>query len=180
MPMMNGLEVAHKLREYDKNVLVLFITMTADFAIRGYEVSAIDYILKPLSYEKDFKYKFERVIKMAHEQNQRKKEIVLKDENGRLVKLNADDLMYVIKEKDKALYHTRQGLFAQRITISKVKDLLAGTSAFATANSGCLVNLAFINNAKGSLIEMSDGTKLALSRSKKKEFYEKFFDYIDR
>lgn len=180
MPLMNGLEVAHKLREYDKNVLVLFITMTADFAIRGYEVSAIDYILKPLSYEKDFKYKFERVIKMALEQNQRKKEIVLKDENGRLVKLDVDELIYVLKDKDKAMYYTKQGTFAQRITISKVKESLNGTEAFAAANSGCLVNMAFIHNAKGSTIEMQDGTKLALSRGKKKEFYEKFFGYIDR
>lgn len=53
MPMMNGIEVAHKIREQDKNVLVMFITGTADFAIRGYEVSAVDYILKPLSYETD-------------------------------------------------------------------------------------------------------------------------------
>lgn len=50
MPFMNGIEVARKLREHDKNVLVMFITATADFAIRGYEVSAVDYILKPLSY----------------------------------------------------------------------------------------------------------------------------------
>lgn len=53
MPLMNGIEVAHKIREQDKNVLVMFITGTADFAIRGYEVSAVDYILKPLSYETD-------------------------------------------------------------------------------------------------------------------------------
>lgn len=179
MPMMNGIEVAHRLREHDKNVLVMFITATPDFAIRGYEVSAVDYVLKPLSYETDFKYKFERVVKKANTLKLHSKELVLKDDNGRFVKLDVDDLIYVIKNRDNALYHTTQGVFSERIPIFKVKESLEGAASFAVVNSGCLVNMAFINNINGSLIELFNGERLVLSRGKKKAFYETFFDYMD-
>ena len=178
MPMMNGIEVARKLREHDKDVLVMFITATADFAIRGYEVSAVDYILKPLSYETDFKYKFDRVVKKANALKVRSRELVLKDENGRFVKLDVNDLIYVAKDRDNALYHTRQGVFSERIPMFKVKEALQGEAAFALVNSGCIVNMAFVNNIKDNLIEMMNGDLLVLSRSKKKAFYEGFFVYM--
>lgn len=178
MPMMNGLEVVRKLREQDQNVLVMFITSTADFAIRGYEVSAVDYILKPLSYETDFKYKFERVVKKADVLQRPGRELVLKDDNGRLVKLALRDLIYVVKDRDDALFHTKQGVFRERTPIFKVRESLQDEAAFALVNSGCLVNMAFIDNIDGNLIELAGGDRLVLSRGKKKAFYESFFDYI--
>lgn len=157
----------------------MFITATADFALRGYEVSAVDYILKPLSYETDFKYKFDRVVKKANVMKQHSKKLVLKDDQGRFIKLDVSDLIYVIKERDNALYHTKQGVFSERTSIAKVKGSLHGEPSFADVNSGCLVNMAFIDNIDGNLIELFNGERLVLSRSKKKAFYERFFAYMD-
>ena len=60
MPHMNGMEVARKLRALDANVLLIFVTSLAQYAIQGYEVRAFDYVLKPLSYP-DFMMKMSRV-----------------------------------------------------------------------------------------------------------------------
>ena len=179
MPRMNGIEVAHKLRERDRNILVMFITITPAFAIRGYEVSAVDYILKPLSYERDFRYKFDRVVKMARERKLHSKELVLKDENGRFVRLNVDNLIYVSKERDDVVYHTKQGVFSQRDSIYKVKETLQDVKNFAVVNSGCLVNMVFIDNIEENVIKLKSGEMLTISRSKKKEFFERFFDHMD-
>lgn len=178
MPKMNGIEVAHKLRARDKNILVMFITITPAFAIRGYEVSAVDYILKPLSYERDFKYKFDRAVKQAKAMKQHSKELVLKDEDGRFVRLNVEELIYVIKERDNVVYHTKQGVFSQRDSIYKVRESLEEVDAVAVVNSGCLVNMAFIDNIDDNVIKLFNGELLTISRSKKKEFFEKFFDYM--
>ena len=179
MPLMNGIEVAHKLREHDKNVLVMFITSTAEFAIRGYEVSAVDDILKPLSYETDFKYNFGRVVEKATALKRHSRELVLKDDGGRFVKIDANDLIYIIKDRDHTLYHTKHGVFSERTPIFKVKEALQGEDSFAVVNSGCLVNMAFIDNINGNLIELVNGELLVLSRGKKKAFYERFFDFMD-
>lgn len=180
MPRMNGMDVAHKLRERDKNILVMFITITPAFAIRGYEVAAVDYILKPLCYERDFQYKFDRVVKQALQRKAQTRDLVLKDPDGRFVRINLDDLIYVSKERDNVLYHTRQGVFSQRDSIYKVRDALESIPAFAVVNSGCLVNMAYIDNLSDTVVTLRSGELLTISRSKKKGFYEKFFDQIGR
>ena len=50
MPYLNGIAAAHKLRELDKGVLLFFITSLTQYAIRGYEVDALNYIVKPVEY----------------------------------------------------------------------------------------------------------------------------------
>lgn len=180
MPRMNGIEVAHKLRNRDKNVLVVFITITPAFAIRGYEVSAMDYILKPLSYETDFKYKFDRVVKKANALKPHTRELVLKDENGRFVRLNLEDVTHVTKDRDNVVYHTKQRQFSHRTSIYKVKEAIFDSGLFAVVNSGCLVNMTFVDNIKDNLVELYNGELLVLSRNKKKEFYEQFFAFMDR
>lgn len=178
MPMMDGMEVAKKLRKIDKRVVIVFITETANFAIKGYSVSAFDYILKPLSYERNFKYKFDRIVKLLNERKPHGKDMVVNDDYGKIVRVNSDDLIYVIKEKDTALYYTKYGVFRKRIPLFKIEEELKDSS-FALVNSGCLVNLSCVASVNGSDVELFDGKVVALSRSKKKSFYDKFFVYVN-
>lgn len=50
MPSYNGIEVAQEVRKSDENLAILFITSTPQYAIKGYTVNALSYILKPLSW----------------------------------------------------------------------------------------------------------------------------------
>ena len=119
MPMMNGIEVAQRLRLRDENVMLMFITETANFAIKGYSVSAFDYVLKPLVYETDFKYKFDRIVKLIDERKPRGKDMVVNDDFGKIVKINIDELVYVAKDKDIALYYMHGGGY----TVSAYRSL---------------------------------------------------------
>ena len=51
MPHLDGMKTAHLIREKDEHVVLVFITNVARYAVKGYEVQAMDYILKPLSYD---------------------------------------------------------------------------------------------------------------------------------
>ena len=50
LPGINGMEAAHRLREIDRQVILIFVTNMAQFAVKGYEVDALDYIIKPAQY----------------------------------------------------------------------------------------------------------------------------------
>ena len=50
MPHLNGMETAKKLRKVDASVALVFITNMAQYAIAGYEVSAVDFMVKPVGY----------------------------------------------------------------------------------------------------------------------------------
>ena len=61
MPYINGMEAARRLRTLDEQVLLIFVTNLAQYAIAGYEVSALDYILKPVQYY-SFALKLSRAV----------------------------------------------------------------------------------------------------------------------
>ena len=61
MPDINGMEAARRLRTLDEQVLLIFVTNLAQYAIAGYEVSALDYILKPVQYY-SFALKLSRAV----------------------------------------------------------------------------------------------------------------------
>jgi DNA-binding LytR/AlgR family response regulator len=69
MPYIDGIETARRIREMDTEVVILFVTNQAQHAIRGYEVDALDYILKPISY-----FAFSQRLKRALSRVSRKEE----------------------------------------------------------------------------------------------------------
>lgn len=60
MPHMNGMEAARRLRGIDHTVCLIFVTTLAQYAIKGYEVNAFDFLVKPVNY-KLFCLKLDRV-----------------------------------------------------------------------------------------------------------------------
>ena len=50
MKHMDGMQAAMRIRDMDKNVIIIFITNSAQFAVQGYKVEALDYVLKPIQY----------------------------------------------------------------------------------------------------------------------------------
>ena len=61
MPHMNGLDTARRLRQVDEGVALIFITNLAQYAINGYEVRALDFIVKPVEY-RELEYKLNRAL----------------------------------------------------------------------------------------------------------------------
>lgn len=49
LPGMNGIEIAKQLRRKDPAIIIIFVTQLSQFAREGYEVSALDYLIKPVS-----------------------------------------------------------------------------------------------------------------------------------
>jgi len=66
MPNLDGMKAAEKIRERDKEAVIVFITNLARYAIKGYEVDALDFIIKPLDYSM-FCMRFERALNRVQE-----------------------------------------------------------------------------------------------------------------
>ena len=52
MKLMDGMEAARIVREHDASAVIIFITNNPQYAIMGYQVQAMDYLLKPVTYER--------------------------------------------------------------------------------------------------------------------------------
>lgn len=105
MPNMDGLSAARRMREIDSNVALVFVTNLARYAINGYEVSALDYILKPLDYDA-FYLKMQKVLRYCQTQQQRRQQSVVIPTADGNIHLPLSELLYVEVVSHTLIYHT--------------------------------------------------------------------------
>lgn len=94
LPGINGMDATIKLREKDKNVMIVFVTNLMQYAVNGYSVNAYDFIVKPFNYY-SFAIKLKRIFKSLLS-NQNKK-IVINYQGGRRVVLFLYLIYYMLK-----------------------------------------------------------------------------------
>ena len=171
MPYINGVDAAYILREKDKNFILYFVTSTSQFAIKGYEVEALDYLVKPIEYY-EFVLKIAKAIERLHKSNTAS--VMVKNRNGYL-KIDASEIMYVEVLGHHCEIHTTSGVYRQYITIRSIEDQLKGQS-FARCNNCYLVNLAYATAIEDYEVIVG-GDRLLISHPRRKEFLAKFKKY---
>ncbi len=172
MPGMDGMETAHEIRRTDQAAGIIFITNMAQYAIRGYEVSAIDFMVKPVNYY-NFADKLKRAIDFSSRRERR--DLVLRRDEE-IVRVPVSELFYVEKDGNNLVYHTGNGEFRERGSMQAVKEKLDG-AAFSECMSGCLVNLAHVEKLEKDTVLVA-GFWLPVSRRRKKDFIRNFMDYV--
>ena len=164
MPHLNGMETAKKLREFDENIGIIFVTNMAQYAANGYEVNAIDFIIKPVGYF-NFTLKLQRAIQ--YRAKMRKEEIVIKTESG-FKRIPASDIYYIEVSDHILTYYTSQGIVCERGTMRSREEQLRAYD-FVRCNSCYLVNIMHITEVSAQNIIVR-GKELNISRTRKKEF----------
>ena len=105
MPSMNGMEAARRLRTLDEKVLLVFVTSLTQYAIAGYGVSALDYIVKPVNYY-DFALKLTRALKRVD--SVKTNTVSIATQMG-VTRVHLDDITFVEVSNHQLTYHTVDG-----------------------------------------------------------------------
>jgi len=167
MPLMDGMECAKRLRTLDEQVPIIFITSMAQYAIKGYEVEAMAFMIKPVSYG-EFGMKMDRIVRRLHTRQAATYAIPQKD--GTKV-VDVSDIYYVEVLSHNLIFHTRTGVFE---TYGKLGALEKDTrfSGFIKPSPSHLVNCSHIANIGKDTLEVG-GDTVPLSRRRRKECLEK-------
>ena len=167
MPSMNGMEAARRLRTLDEKVLLVFVTSLTQYAIAGYGVSALDYIVKPVNYY-DFALKLTRALTRVD--SVKTNTVSIATQMG-VTRVDLDDITFVEVRNHQLTYHTVEGDYFQYGSIAALAKELSG-KGFAQCNSCYLVNLQHIRDVNGYRVTLSDGSELKISQPRKKGFME--------
>lgn len=173
MPHLDGITTAKKMRLLDRDVILIYITNMAQFAIRGYEVNAIEFMIKPVGYY-NFTDKLEKAMAFLHRNAE--KSIVLHQEDS-ILKMSASDIYYMEKDRNYVMLHTSKGVFRERGTIADMEKKLEG-AGFSKCNSGCLVNLKHVSQISKDVVVVGQQL-LPLSRQQKKIFVQRFVELLE-
>lgn len=175
MPHMDGMEAARKLREMDESVCIIFVTNMAQYAIKGYEVKAFDFIVKPVTYE-GFMMRLRNAI------NEVKKSQIdgmsLYTQDG-MVRIRLSNLKYIESFEHSLVYHCDDGEYVskgRRESLTSVEEKLS-SCGFLRCKSSFLVNIRYITRISGNTIYLGEES-IPIGRSKKKEFLEQMALYF--
>lgn len=165
LPYMLGTEAAEKLREKDASAAIVFITNMAQYAVHGYAVDAIDYILKPVSY-----FRFVSMLKKLQSRlSMTQKEILIRTPNG-MVRVPLGSIRFVEVEDHLLLYNTVEGIIESWDTLKSAEEKL-GTDDFVKIGKSCIVGLKHIRSVHADAVSIGDRT-FTISRRQKKLFWD--------
>lgn len=175
MQFMDGMTAAEKIREMDGQVTIMFITNMTNYAIRGYEVDAMDYILKPITYFA-FAKKFDRAVERLGRRRQRSS-VTIQVASG-VQKLFIDDICYIESNAHILVFHTTKGEYSTYLKMKDMEEALSSYSFFR-CNRGYLVNLKYVDGVQDGCAQVG-GDSLIISRAKKKEFMAALAEYMGK
>lgn len=172
MPFLDGMTAAEMIRKTDPQVVIIFITNMAQYAIRGYAVDAMDYVLKPVSY-----FAFSQRLERAVERMERRvAHYITIPVPGGAQKLAVSRIYYIESYGHKLIYHTADGDFTSAGTMGELEAQMEQYH-FCRGNKGYLMNLAHVDGIRDGCA-LIQGEMLPLSRARKKAFLEALTDYV--
>jgi DNA-binding LytR/AlgR family response regulator len=173
MPYMNGLDAAKKIREFDKKVQIIFVSKAAQYAVRGYEVDAVGYALKPVSFFTVSELLNKAIKKLSILEDDY---IVFNDGNG-LRKISIPSIVFIEVRDHDLYYHLDDNntYCNKRTPLSSLEEKIKN-KGFSKCNNCYLINLKFVKMIKKDSILVGN-EELPLSRGKKRDFEKDFISF---
>lgn len=173
MPQMGGFAAAERIRETDPDTVLVFVTNMAQYAIRGYSVDALDYVLKPVDY-----YQFCTKLSRAVQRVQRRRggQVVLQLSGGGMQVLDTSDIYYLETHSRLLWYHTAKGDFSVRASLLSAEKQLAPYH-FSRCNQCYLVNLKYVKAVENDFVHVNND-RLEISRRQRAAFLTAVASYI--
>ncbi len=173
MKNLDGIKAAEIIRKYDKDVIIIFITNMVQYALKGYEVNAYDFVPKPITYPA-----FEMKMNKLKRRFQAEKEhFLLFPFKSGLAKIAVEDVCYIEVSNHKLYCHMRDTV--EKLTSGTLTELEEKLQAdhFVRCSNSYLVNLKYVTRIEKDKIVVGK-ERIALSRSRKKEFLTELTKYV--
>lgn len=174
MPGLNGMDASFQLRKLDHTVTLIFVTNMAQLAIKGYEVNALDFIVKPVSYP-NFTMKIERAIRVEKSKISEREVLTLNTSFGTKV-IEIRELKYLEVIKHRVIFHTERGTTEVQGSLKDFENRLEGMN-FARCHNCYLVNLNHVTEISDDSVLLGNES-IQLSRRKRQAFLDDFTKFL--
>jgi DNA-binding LytR/AlgR family response regulator len=158
LPGMTGIELTKKLG--NKKPLIIFTTAKTEYAVEAFELSVVDYLVKPVSFAR-FLQAIEKAKETFDSNKQEVKieaqEFVFVKDNGILKKLNVEDILYLEAMGDYVKVHTAQKFHVLHSTLKSIEEKLPANK-FLRIHRSYIVALQKIDFIQDGMITIGKAT----------------------
>lgn len=172
MERMDGLKTARLVRRMDDRVILFFVTSMVQYAIQGYRVDAMDFLVKPVSYM-GLKVRMDRARLRL-----RKRETLcleIRSTDG-LRSVSAADICYLETCNHRVVIHTKTEAIPANCSLRSLEQELVGMPFFR-CHTSFLVNLNYVDKIQGNDVWVG-GEKLFVSRYRRKDFLDAWAAFL--
>jgi len=170
MPELTGVEFIESL---DDAPLTIFTTAYSEYALEGFRLNVVDYLLKPIGFPRFFQaaqkalelFRSRQTIKM--EEN-KASEMYIKQED-RFVKVVWEDILFVEAMQNYLRLHFKDKTYVIHQTMSSIEEILP-KDAFFRIHKSFLVNISHIDTVSGGRVFVN-GIELPLSKHRKDDLF---------
>lgn len=181
MPGRNGMEIAKKLREKWKRVILIFVTAIEEYVFEAFDVGAFHYLIKPLTDER-FEEVFAKAIKQLQDSRQQEKtsqeeKYMMIDTKGSHMKISVEKIVYAEVFNRKVMLHTVDSCIEYYGKLSDLEKSL-GEDFFRT-HRAYLVHFKYVVKYTATSVSLKNGTAL-MSKANFGEFVQRYLKYNQR
>jgi DNA-binding LytR/AlgR family response regulator len=169
MPELNGIDF---LKSMPRKPLVVLTTAYSEYALEGYDLNVVDYLLKPFS--------FERFLQSVHKAQDRlpapapKKNFLLVKSEHKVHRLDLDELLYVQSMREYVAYYTIHGRLLSLGSLKQLEEELP-SDRFVRIHKSYLVALDKARTLEGNFVKIQE-VPLPIGANYKEELLNRFFN----
>lgn len=163
MKIINGMDTARKIREFDQKLEIIFMTSFTEFMQEGYEVKAYRYILKPISERKISK----NVLPCINEIMKKRNNYLTINVKNYVDRVKIDSITYIETARPNLLIYTNDKVYTTKMSISKIEKILNEYGFFRCHNS-YIINLKLVESMNGNTIVVN-GKDIPISKYRVKD-----------
>lgn len=130
---MDGVEMAKRIRKVDSDVVIIFITGYSDYILDGYDVGALNYLMKPLDKEKFF-----RVLDTALTKLESNSKSIILSTNEEISKVQLNSISYIDVDRNYIMVHADKNYRVKR-TLGSIEEEL--DERFLRIGRSALINI---------------------------------------
>lgn len=172
MKPLNGISLAKKIRSYDSDAIIVFLTAYMEYAPAGYEVNAFRYLLKPISPKDIF-----QIMKDIRGELGNMRKIIFKTAQCELI-LPTKDILYLEANDKETTVHCECDSFEIRKGLNELTAQLPAFFFFRVHRK-YIVNLSHIREFDERLLTLDNGQTLPISRRNSRSFRDALETYIE-
>lgn len=174
MPMLNGIDAAKELREKDKNVKIVFLTSSAEFALDSYTVKASNYLLKPLEPTQFFTCLDELIFDIKSVS----KCIIVKGLDA-VYRIPLSNIEHVESQSKHIIFYTSDNKTIESTDpLYTYENILLFEDGFFKCHRSYIINIHRVDSFSPSEVIMQSGCRIPISRSHQKSFEDIYFHII--
>ncbi len=174
MPLLNGMDTAHEIREFNKSVKIVFLTSSPEFALESYSVKASGYILKPISLER-----LSAALNDCTAAMQKEPEHLLLKSTYGYHKLYLYDIEYIEAQNKRVVFFLKSGqMLTTTEPLCSFENKLLTKGGFFKCHRSYIISMSHVNSFSSTEITMKSGCAIPIARGSGKVFQDAYFSFM--